>query len=75
VSLSAFTCSGSSDDGRERTITTPISPGYVKEILRLQEAGATEEDLYPIVADAITPDSCHIGRLVVTYEVAVGRML
>ncbi|MFG2858102.1 telomere-protecting terminal protein Tpg [Streptomyces mirabilis] len=49
-----FTCSGSSDDGRERTITTPISPGYVKEILRLQEAGATEEDLHPIVADAIT---------------------
>ncbi|MFE2611594.1 telomere-protecting terminal protein Tpg, partial [Streptomyces mirabilis] len=49
-----FTCTGSSDDGRERTITTPISPTYVAEILRLQEAGATEEDLHPVVAEAIT---------------------
>ncbi|MEW2051382.1 terminal protein [Streptomyces sp. NPDC005476] len=49
-----FTCSGSSDDGRIRTITTPISPTYVKQILELQEAGATEEDLHPIVAEAIT---------------------
>ncbi|MFD8261592.1 telomere-protecting terminal protein Tpg [Streptomyces griseoluteus] len=49
-----FTCSGSSDDGRIRTITTPISPLYVKQILELQEAGATEEELHPIVAEAIT---------------------
>ncbi|MBB5109468.1 telomere-protecting terminal protein Tpg [Streptomyces spectabilis] len=49
-----FTASGSSDDGRVRTITTPISPTYVKQILELQEAGATEEDLHPIVAEAIT---------------------
>ncbi len=49
-----FTCSGSSDDGRIRTITTPISPTYVKQILKMQEAGATEEDLHPIVADAVT---------------------
>ncbi|CCK32984.1 putative terminal protein (plasmid) [Streptomyces davaonensis JCM 4913] len=49
-----FTCSGSSDDGRIRTITTPISPTYVKQILELQEAGATEEDLHPIDAEAIT---------------------
>ncbi|MFE7903114.1 telomere-protecting terminal protein Tpg [Streptomyces sp. NPDC057424] len=49
-----FTCTGSSDDGRVRTITTPISPTYAAEILRLQEAGATEEGLHPIVADAIT---------------------
>ncbi|MGV9844800.1 telomere-protecting terminal protein Tpg [Streptomyces fungicidicus] len=49
-----FTCSGSSDDGRIRTITTPISPTYVKQILELQEAGTTEEDLHPIVAEAIT---------------------
>ncbi|MFF4756634.1 telomere-protecting terminal protein Tpg [Streptomyces sp. NPDC002514] len=49
-----FTCSGSSDDGRLRTITTPISPIYAKQILELQEAGATEEDLHPIVAEAIT---------------------
>lgn len=49
-----FTCTGSSDDGRERTITTAISPTYAKQILELQEAGATEEDLHPIVAEAIT---------------------
>lgn len=49
-----FTCTGSSDDGRERQITTDISPTYVKQILELQEAGATEEDLYPIIAEAIT---------------------
>jgi hypothetical protein len=49
-----FTCTGSTDDGRERTITTPISPSYVAEILRLQEAGATEEDLHPVVTEAIT---------------------
>lgn len=49
-----FTCTGNSDDGRIRTITTPISPTYAKQILALQEAGATEEDLHPIVAEAIT---------------------
>ncbi|MFG3019284.1 hypothetical protein ACGFZQ_12160 [Streptomyces sp. NPDC048254] len=49
-----FTCSGSSDDGRERTVTTPISPTYAAHILQLQEAGATEEELHPIVAEAIT---------------------
>ncbi|CAL9674555.1 telomere-protecting terminal protein Tpg [Streptomyces sp. enrichment culture] len=48
-----FTCTGSSDDGLERT-TTAISPTYAKQMLELQEAGATEEDLYPIVAEAIT---------------------
>ncbi|WP_329536752.1 HTH domain-containing protein (plasmid) [Streptomyces sp. NBC_01450] len=49
-----FACSGSSDDGRERYISTPISPTYAKQILQMQEAGATEEDLHPVVADAIT---------------------
>ncbi|WP_413253183.1 telomere-protecting terminal protein Tpg [Streptomyces goshikiensis] len=49
-----FTCTGSSDDGRERQITTDISPTYVKQILELQAAGATEEELHPIVAEAIT---------------------
>ncbi|WP_261992739.1 telomere-protecting terminal protein Tpg [Streptomyces sp. adm13(2018)] len=48
------TCTGSSDDGRERQITTDISPTYVKQILELQVAGATEEELHPIVAEAIT---------------------
>ncbi|MFE7359220.1 hypothetical protein ACFU8Q_40670 [Streptomyces sp. NPDC057543] len=49
-----FVGRGSSDDGRERQITTAISPTYAKQILELQEAGATEEDLHPIVAEAIT---------------------
>ncbi|WP_030987827.1 telomere-protecting terminal protein Tpg [Streptomyces sp. NRRL WC-3744] len=49
-----FTCSGSSDDGRIRFITTPISPTYARRILELREAGATEEDLHPVVAEAIT---------------------
>ncbi|MFI9628824.1 hypothetical protein [Streptomyces sp. NPDC052042] len=37
-----------------RTITTPISPAYAKQILELQEAGTTEEDLHPVVVEAIT---------------------
>ncbi|MFF4174116.1 telomere-protecting terminal protein Tpg [Streptomyces sp. NPDC001744] len=49
-----FMCTGSSDDGRQRQITTDISPTYVKRILEFQEAGVTEEDLHPIVAEAIT---------------------
>ncbi|MFF7986946.1 telomere-protecting terminal protein Tpg [Streptomyces sp. NPDC007901] len=49
-----FEASGSSDDGRERFITTAIPPTHAAEILRLQEAGATEEDLHPVVAEAIT---------------------
>ncbi|MGW3498314.1 telomere-protecting terminal protein Tpg [Streptomyces sp. NPDC001020] len=49
-----FTASGSSDDGRVRHVTTAISPNYAKQILQLQEAGATDEDLHPIIAKAIT---------------------
>ncbi|MGI5485027.1 telomere-protecting terminal protein Tpg [Streptomyces lavendofoliae] len=49
-----FTANGSSDDGRERTILTPISLTYAAEILRLQEVGATESELDPVVAEAIT---------------------
>jgi hypothetical protein len=54
VAYFGFTASGSSDDGRQRHITTPISPTYAAQILQLQEAGATEEELHPIVAEAIT---------------------
>ncbi|MFB9593722.1 telomere-protecting terminal protein Tpg [Streptomyces racemochromogenes] len=49
-----FVGKGSSDDGRERSITTDISPTYAKQILELKAAGATEEDLHPLVAEAIT---------------------
>ncbi|MFD6089915.1 hypothetical protein [Streptomyces chartreusis] len=43
-----FTCSGSSDGGGIRVATTPISPTYALQILDLQEARATEEDLFPV---------------------------
>ncbi|WP_455410024.1 telomere-protecting terminal protein Tpg [Streptomyces hiroshimensis] len=49
-----LTASGSSDEGRERFITTAISPRYAAQILRLQEAGATEEELHPVVTEAVT---------------------
>lgn len=54
VAYFGFAASGSSDDGRERHITTAISPTYVKQILQLQESGATEEELHPVVAQAVT---------------------
>ena len=54
TAYSGFTCPGSSDDGREHSITTAISPTYAKQSLELQEAGATEEDLRSRVAEAIT---------------------
>ncbi|MFD6114028.1 telomere-protecting terminal protein Tpg [Streptomyces yangpuensis] len=49
-----FVGKGSSDDGRERSITTDISPPYAKQILELQAAGATDDDLHPLVAEVIT---------------------
>ncbi|MFJ6050537.1 hypothetical protein [Streptomyces sp. NPDC092307] len=52
VTYFGFTGKGSSDDGRERLITTAISPTYAKQILDLQAAGATEEDLHPLVDEA-----------------------
>ncbi|MFB6717021.1 terminal protein [Streptomyces sp. NPDC056237] len=54
VAYFGFTASGSSDDGRQQHVTTAISPTYAAQILQLQENGATEEDLHPVVAEAIT---------------------
>ncbi|MFI2318495.1 terminal protein [Streptomyces sp. CB00072] len=54
VAYFGFTASGSSDDGRERHITTAISPAYAQQILQLQASGATEEELHPVVAQAVT---------------------
>ncbi|MFB8106879.1 terminal protein [Streptomyces sp. NPDC056007] len=54
VAYFGFAATGSSDDGRERLITTAISPTYVQQILQLQESGATEEELHPVVAQAVT---------------------
>ncbi|WP_405590086.1 hypothetical protein [Streptomyces sp. NBC_01190] len=51
--LLRVTASGSSDDGRERYITTDISPSYAAQILRLQEEGATDDELHPVVAEVI----------------------
>ncbi|GAA4113003.1 hypothetical protein [Streptomyces hundungensis] len=48
-----FLCTGSSDDCRERQITTDKPSIYVRQILELRETGATERDLDPIVAEAI----------------------
>jgi transcriptional regulator with XRE-family HTH domain len=53
VAYFGFTASGSSDDGRERYITTDISPTYAAQILHLQEEGATDDELHPVVAEAI----------------------
>jgi hypothetical protein len=53
VAYFGFTASGSSDDGRLRHITTAISPVYAARILQLQEAGATDDELHPVVAEAI----------------------
>jgi transcriptional regulator with XRE-family HTH domain len=49
-----FTANGSSDDGRERFVSTAVSPTYATQILAAQERGATEDELHPIVAAAIT---------------------
>ncbi|MFJ9250324.1 telomere-protecting terminal protein Tpg [Streptomyces sp. NPDC101776] len=54
-----FTCSGSSDDGRERFISTPIPPVYVKEILRLQKTIATERTS---IRSSPTLSPSHISR-------------
>ncbi|MFD4341740.1 telomere-protecting terminal protein Tpg [Streptomyces anulatus] len=54
VAYFGFAATGSSDDGRIRHITTAISPTYVKRILQLQASGATEEELHPVVAQAVT---------------------
>ncbi|WP_435849270.1 telomere-protecting terminal protein Tpg [Streptomyces lavendulocolor] len=47
IAYFGFVGKGSSDDGRERFT-------YTKQILELQATGATEEELHPIVAEAIT---------------------
>lgn len=54
VAYFGFTASGSSDDGRIRHITMPVSPTYARQILQLQAFGATEEELHPVVAQAVT---------------------
>ncbi|MER7750163.1 terminal protein [Streptomyces bacillaris] len=54
VAYFGFAATGSSNNSRERHTTTAISPTYAQQILQLQEAGATEEELHPVVAQAVT---------------------
>lgn len=49
-----FISSGSFDDDRLRHITTAISPTYAARIPRLQEEGATDAELHPVVVEAVT---------------------
>ncbi|MFE9647469.1 telomere-protecting terminal protein Tpg [Streptomyces sp. NPDC006365] len=49
-----FTANGSSDEGRVKDIITAVSPSHAAQILQLKEAGATDEDLQPLLAEAIT---------------------
>lgn len=54
VAYFGFTARGSSVDGCERHVTTAISRTYAAQIPQPQEADATEQELHPIVAQAIT---------------------
>ncbi|MER7885976.1 hypothetical protein ABTY35_24530 [Streptomyces fimicarius] len=54
VAYVGFTATGFSDNGRIRHITTAIPPTYVQQILQFQGASATEEELHPVVAQAVT---------------------
>ncbi|MFL4953342.1 telomere-protecting terminal protein Tpg [Streptomyces sp. MMS24-I31] len=49
-----FTADGTSDEGRVKDIITAVSPAHAAQILKLKEAGATDEDLQPVLAEAIT---------------------
>ena len=49
-----FTANGTSNDARVRDIITAISPSHTARILEAQERGATDEELQPLIAEAIT---------------------
>ncbi|MFJ4329142.1 telomere-protecting terminal protein Tpg [Streptomyces tricolor] len=49
-----FTANGTSDDARVRDIMTAVSPSYAARILEAQEHGATDDELQPMLAEAIT---------------------
>lgn len=49
-----FTANGSSDEGRVKDIITAVSPTHAAQILQLKKAGATDDDLQPLLAEAIT---------------------
>ncbi len=49
-----FTADGTSDEGRVKDIITAVSPDHAAQILQRREAGATDEYLQPLLAEAIT---------------------
>ncbi|MHB6912722.1 telomere-protecting terminal protein Tpg [Streptomyces sp. DB-54] len=49
-----FTANGTSDDGRVRDIITAVSPSHAARILDAKERGATDDELQPLLAEAIT---------------------
>ncbi|XES00298.1 hypothetical protein HEP87_59190 [Streptomyces sp. S1D4-11] len=49
-----FTANGTSDEGRVKDIITAVSPSHAAQILQGIEAGATDEDLQPLLAEVIT---------------------
>ncbi|WP_437109813.1 telomere-protecting terminal protein Tpg [Streptomyces sp. enrichment culture] len=49
-----FTANGTSDDARVRDIMTAVSPSHAARILEAQERGATDDELQPLLAEAIT---------------------
>jgi transcriptional regulator with XRE-family HTH domain len=49
-----FTANGTSDEGRVKDIITAITPAHAARILKERERGATDEQLQPLVAEAIT---------------------
>ncbi|MGW3954024.1 telomere-protecting terminal protein Tpg [Streptomyces sp. NPDC004752] len=49
-----FTANGTSDDGRVRDIITAVSPSHAARILEARERRATDDELQPLLAEAIT---------------------
>ncbi|MFJ6792097.1 telomere-protecting terminal protein Tpg [Streptomyces angustmyceticus] len=49
-----FTANGTSDDARVQDIITAVSPAHAARILDAKERGATDDELQPLLAEAIT---------------------
>ncbi|MEU6175808.1 helix-turn-helix domain-containing protein [Streptantibioticus parmotrematis] len=49
-----FTANGTSDDARVRDIITAVSPSHAARILDAKERGATDAELRPLLAEAIS---------------------
>ncbi|MEE6269112.1 helix-turn-helix transcriptional regulator [Streptomyces diastatochromogenes] len=56
-----FTADGTSDDGRVRDIITAVSPSHAARILDAKEHGATDEELQPLLAEAVTESYFRAG--------------